>query len=122
LHPVSVRYRTARIHGVHARGRKWRCIPCSRRCYSSDTFQATEEIERLSDQLDKQVEARQELLCQKAREYNSFLFACRYLEEVEAVVPLTEEIRKEIGGQTRTLSVINPDVLYRIAEDFKEAA
>lgn len=59
---------------------------------------------------------------QKDREYNTFLLACRYLEEVEAVVPLTEEIRKEIGGQTRALSVINPDVLKRIADDFKQAA
>jgi len=97
-------------------------IPKLRGCYSGNTFQATEEIEKVSDQLDKLVEARQELLRQKDREYNGFLLACRYLEEVEAVVPLTDEFRKELGAQTKALAVINPDIISRIAADFKAAA
>jgi hypothetical protein len=51
-------------------------------------------------------------------EYRGFLEACRYLEEVEQIVPLSDEVRKTIGAQSRSLTVINPDVLNRIRSDF----
>jgi hypothetical protein len=95
-------------------------IPCRSGCYNRDVYPCDAEFEALADTWEKQIDARRTVIGNKEREYRGFVLACRYLEEVEAVVPLTEEIRKEIGAQGRCLTVINPDVLSRIKSDFAQ--
>ena len=96
-------------------------IPCLRGCYNREIYSCDKDFEALSDTWEKQTEDRRKAIYEKEQEYNGFLLACRYLEEVEAVVPLTEDIRKELGAQSRSLTVINPDVLKRIKSDFAQA-
>lgn len=95
-------------------------IPCRSGCYNHDIYPCDTAFEALADNWEKEINERSAVIAEKEREYNSFLLACRYLEEVEAVVPLTGEIRKEIGAQGRSLTVINPDVLSRIKSDFAQ--
>jgi hypothetical protein len=95
-------------------------IPCRSGCYNCDVYPCDAAFEALADKWEKQVHSRAKLISEKEREYNSFLLACRCLENVESVVPLSEEIRKTIGAQGRSLTVINPDVLSRIKSDFAQ--
>jgi hypothetical protein len=95
-------------------------IPCMKGCYSGDIYPCDAAFEALADAWEKQLSTRRTTIYDKEREYNGFLLACRYLEEVEAVVPLTEEIRKELGAHGRSLTVINPDILSRIKSDFAQ--
>jgi len=95
-------------------------IPCLGGCYRGEIFPCDKDFEALADLWEKRTDARKHLVHEKLTEYRNFGEACRYLEEVEAVVPLTEEIRKEIGAQGRSLTVINPDVLNRIKSDFAQ--
>jgi hypothetical protein len=95
-------------------------IPFLSGCYKTDIFPCDKEFEALSDKWERLTDSRTDLVLGKRIEYRSFLETCRYLEEVEAVVPLTEDIRKTIGAQGRSLTVINPDVLKRIKSDFAQ--
>jgi hypothetical protein len=95
-------------------------IPCRSGCYNRDVYACDSAFEALADKWEKQIHDRALLISEKEREHNSFLLSCRYLEDVEAVVPLTEEIRNTIGAQARSLTVINPDVLSRIKSDFAQ--
>lgn len=95
-------------------------IPCRSGCYSHDVYPCDAAFEALAGKWEKEIENRRKVIDDKEREYNGFLLACRYLEEVEAVVPLTDEIRKEIGAQSRSLAVINSDLLDRIKSDFAQ--
>jgi hypothetical protein len=90
-------------------------------CYSGDIFPCDKEFEALADSWEKQATARDPLINKKRTEYYSFIEACRYLEDVESVVPLSEEIRKVIGARSRNLTVISPDVLTRIKSDFAQS-
>jgi hypothetical protein len=97
-------------------------IPRLRGCYNNEIFACDKEFGVLADTFEKQYLDRQAIVTGKEREYRNFLAACRYLDEVEAVVPLTEEIRDRIGAQSRSLTVINPDLLNSIKSDFAIAA
>jgi len=97
-------------------------IPCMRGCYNNEIYPCDKAFETLADKWEKQVAARQNAFTEKDAEYNGFLLACRYLEEVEAVIPLTEKIRESLGAQSRSLTVISPDVLKRIKSDFAQEA
>jgi len=95
-------------------------IPCRAGCYNRDVYPCDTAFEALADKWEKAINSRRKVIDDKEREYYSFLLACRYLEDVEAVVPLTEETRKELGAQGRALAVINPDILQRIKSDFAQ--
>jgi hypothetical protein len=76
-------------------------IPCLRGCYNHEIYPCDKGFEELADKWEKQIEERRKIIYEKEQEYNGFLAACRHLEEVEAVVPLTEKIRESIGAQGR---------------------
>jgi hypothetical protein len=95
-------------------------IACFGGCYNNDVFACDADFEALADKWEKLGEDRAKRIAEKRAEYRSFLEACRYLEEVEQIVPLTEEIRKTIGAQGRSLTVINPEILSRIKSDFAQ--
>ena len=97
-------------------------IPCVRGCYNHEIYACDKEFEVLADSFEKQIDDRHAIVAGKEREYKSFLAACRYLEEVEAVVPLTEEIRDQVGAQSRSLTLISPAVLSSIKSDFAQEA
>jgi hypothetical protein len=75
-------------------------IPCLRGCYNHEIYPCGEDFEALADKWEKQIEERRTVISNKEVEYNGFLPACRCLEEVEAVVPLTEKVRESPGAQT----------------------
>ena len=95
-------------------------IPCRGGCYNSEIFPCDKDFEILADKWDKQRDDRKQLVASKRTEYHAFLHACRYLEDVEAVLPISEETRKALGAQSRSLSVINPDIVSRIKSDFAQ--
>jgi hypothetical protein len=87
-------------------------------CYRDDVFACDAEFEALADTWEKAVEARTRLLSGKRAEYRGFLEACRYIEDVEQIVPLSDEVRKTLGTQSRSPTVINPELLSSIKSDF----
>jgi hypothetical protein len=93
-------------------------IACFGGCYNNDVFACEADFEALADKWEKMGEERAKRIAEKRTEYRGFLEACRYLEDVGQIVPLSEEIRKTLGAQGRSLTVINPDVLSRIKSDF----
>ena len=95
-------------------------IPCLRGCYNHEIYACDKNFEALAGRWEKLIEARRKAIAEKEAEYTGFLAACRYLQEVEAVVPLTEKIRETLGAQSRSLTIINPDVLKRIKSDFAQ--
>jgi len=97
-------------------------IPCFGGCYNNEIFPCDRDFEILADKWTNQVEDRRRLIADKRVEYHAFLHACRYLEDVEAVLSLPEELRKDLGAASRSLSVISPDVLNRIKSDFAQRA
>jgi hypothetical protein len=90
--------------------------------YRNDVFPCDAAFEVLADKWEKAVSDRAVLVSNKRAEYRGFLEACRYLEEVEQIVPLSDEIRKALEAQSRSLTVISPDILSRIRSDFAIAA
>ena len=95
-------------------------IACFGGCYNNDVFACDADFEALADKWEKLCEERAKRVSDKRTEYRGFLDACRYLEEVEQIVPLSEEMRKTIGAQSRSLTIINPDVLNRIKSDLAQ--
>lgn len=95
-------------------------IPCVGGCYNSEIFPCDKDFEILADRWTNQVEDRRRLVAEKRVEYHAFLHACRYLEDVEAVLSLPDELRKDLGAASRSLSVISPEVLSRIKTDFAQ--
>lgn len=95
-------------------------IPCMMGCYNHDVYACDKDFEILADKWTNQVEQRRLLMEKKRVEYHAFLHACRNLEEVEAVLPISEELREALGAQSRSLSVINPDIISRIKSDFAQ--
>jgi hypothetical protein len=97
-------------------------IPYRRGCYNTDVYPCDAAFESLADRWEKQMNERSLLISERKREYDGFLLACRYLEDIEAVVPLTEEIRNKLGAQSRSLTIISADVLSSIRSDFAQGA
>jgi hypothetical protein len=95
-------------------------IACYGGCYNNEVFPCDAAFEELADRREKLVAERSKLISDKVSQYHGFIEACRYLEEVEAVVPLTEEIRNKLGAQSRSLTVISPEVLSGIKADFAQ--
>jgi hypothetical protein len=96
-------------------------IPCTGGCYSNnDIFPCDKDLEILADKWTNQVEERRLLVLKKRGEYQAFLHACRYLEDVEAVLPLSDEVRRVLGAGSRSISTISPDVIERIKSDFAQ--
>ena len=95
-------------------------IPCISGCYNGDVYPCDKDFEILADHWTNQVERRRLLMDHSRVESRAFLHACRYLEDVEAVLPISEEMRKALGAQSRSLTVINPDIISRIKSDFAE--
>jgi hypothetical protein len=95
-------------------------IPCMGGCYNGDVYPCDKDFEILADKWTNQLDQRRLLMEKKRVEYQAFLHACRYLEDVEAVLPISEEMRKALGAQSRSLTVINPDIISRIKSDFAQ--
>lgn len=95
-------------------------IPCRGGCYNSEIFPCDKDFEVLADKWDKHRDERKQLIANKHTEYHAFLHACRYLEDVEGVLLISEELRRALGAQSRSLSVISQDVISRIKSDFAQ--
>lgn len=96
-------------------------IPDSRGCSSrSRPLACDADFEALADGWAKAVEYRTQLIARKRSEYRGFLAACRYLEDVEQVVPLSAEIRESLGARNLSLTAVNPSILRSIEADFAQ--
>jgi len=73
-------------------------------------------IETLQDKINEL----KEFTRKKEREYTSFLNVCKYVEDVEAVIPLPEKIRAKVYGSNNSMVAINPEIVQSIAADFQK--
>lgn len=90
--------------------------------YSGCKIRAGTESLKTTILLYKEAEDKSEKeLHAKASDYYSFVNTCTYVEDVEQVVPLTEEIRLKIYGQNTAIALINPEIISKIKADFAPA-
>ncbi len=90
-------------------------------CNNNTVFEGTKELKKVIDKFDLAVEEFTKFSKQKMSDYSSFVDTCKNLEDIEAVIPLPEELRTRITGKTSALVCINPDIIKSIASDFKVA-
>lgn len=59
---------------------------------------------------------------QKNKDYWSFIESCRYVEDIEEIVPLPAKLREALGAANNALVAINAEKLKDIKSDFEEEA
>lgn len=93
-------------------------IPYRRGCGSGEVFPCGTKLRAQFDELEKVTKARKDIIKNKRQEYWSFVEACRYVEEIEVVIPLPADLRTTLGQQAQSLVVISPEVINSIKADF----
>lgn len=93
-------------------------IPRGRGCYSEDIYGCDSAFETLADGWNRAVDRRTKTIDERQREYFGFLQACKYIEDVEEVLPLPEEVRGKLGAPSRALAAMNPDLIQGIRAEF----
>lgn len=94
-------------------------IPSSGGCRNDIVFEGTEELRVSINTLDTLIENYKESNYQKEKKYRSFINTCKYLEEIEEVLTLPENIITKIRGISTALTIMNPELINSIKEDFK---
>jgi hypothetical protein len=95
-------------------------LPMSGGCRQDDVFPASTAAQNAMEAYTKQRDDGREDLKKKRREYFSFLAACKFVEDVDEVVKLPDDLRQRYftGG---ALVALNPDVVASIKSDFKSS-
>jgi hypothetical protein len=113
---------TRRVFGVIFRGfpvkEKLADLPYRHGCYNGQIFGCDAHYEAIADKFDHAVQRRSKVLAKKKAQYGGFLEACRCVEDVEAVIPISEQMRQSIGAPSRALAALNPDIIHGIRTDF----
>ncbi len=94
-------------------------IVCSGGCYNNTVFETTNKLRDLYNSFDNLYNDLYKKANKKESEYRTFINNCKYLEEVEAIVTLPDDIREYINGKSTAITIINPDLITSIKEDFK---
>ena len=97
-------------------------IPCTRGCYSHDTFPAPTALIATYDGwkllADLSIRTREA----KVQEYRSFVLACKTVEDVEATVPLPADLRQKLTGSNTSLVAVSDEIIADLRAEFAEAA
>ncbi|UEM08004.1 hypothetical protein JL101_035735 (plasmid) [Skermanella rosea] len=97
-------------------------IPGHAGCYSREVFPCEEALAAAADRYEEMTKQRTDAARDKEGEYRAFVYACRYLEDVEAIVALPERLRASLGATPNALVAVNEDTLASIRQDFAKAA
>ena len=97
-------------------------IPSHRGCYSRETYPCDQALADAADHY-LEVKARAEDARRaKYDEYSAFVYAARTLEDIEAIVPLPQDLRAALGATPNALVAVNENTLASIKQDFAQAA
>lgn len=88
-------------------------------CNSSIVFEGTEELEKLFHTFKNTYDSFNKKRTNKYNKYHAFVNNCKYLEDIEEVIAVPENIRFEITGKATSLSIMSQDLVNEIKEDFK---
>lgn len=94
-------------------------VPHTGACNNQIVFKGSEDLQKAISDFNVNRDHYININKTKANNYKSFVLSCKYLEEIEAVVPLSEELREVILGKSTALTVINPELINSIKDDFK---
>ena len=97
-------------------------IPYSGGCNNSIVFDGTEELLTAINLFKELYVNRYDVNMKKAAKYRSFVNTCKYLEEVEEVVALPEDMRVRITGESTAITVMNPELINSLKEEFSNVS
>lgn len=89
---------------------------------SNDVFPVTEKIEKAYDEHAKLKLENDKKQQTKLNEFNAFLTACQYVDEVLDVITVPEDIRKRLGHSSTALVAVTPETVKSLKATFKAAA
>lgn len=95
-------------------------IPSSGGCFNNRVFGISQDgREAIESFKEAYLEAKSQY-AQKKSKFSSFVNNAKYLEDIEEVVPLPEDVRQRITGSNSSLVAINPEIIQDIAAEFKK--
>lgn len=99
-------------------------LPYKAGCHysSNDVFPVSEKVETAYDVRAKLHAENDKMQQVKLNEFNSFLSACQYVDEVLDVIPLPEDIQKRLGYSSTALVAVSPETVRSLKATFKKAA
>lgn len=83
-------------------------------------YQGTDAIKAAVDAFNAAKVAYFDYNDKKKSEYRGFLSACKYVEDIEEVIVLPDELRTQMYGEQRALAVVNPEIIANIRNDFNK--
>jgi hypothetical protein len=89
---------------------------------SNDVFPVPPAIEKAFDEYAKLHLENDKKQQAKLSEFNAFLNACQYVDEVLEVIPLPDDIRKRLGHSSTGLVAVTPDTVKSLKATFRQAA
>jgi hypothetical protein len=89
---------------------------------SGDVFPVTTAVEKAFDEHAKLKLENDKKKQTKLSEFQAFLNACQYVEEVLEVIPLPDDIRKRLGHSSTGLVAVTPDTVKSLKATFRQAA
>lgn len=95
-------------------------VPTGRGCSNNDVFVISETGKKAIESFTAAKEKYNDDKAKKRAEYRAFLDVCKYVEEVDEVVPLTEELKKRYMSGA-PLVAANPELVEQIRQEFSKA-
>jgi hypothetical protein len=96
-------------------------MPHGAGCRQSEAFPVSASAQKIIEAYTAKSEDQKAEHSKKRQEYFSFLAACKTVEDVDAVVPLPDDLKSRyLSGCA--LVAINPDVIALIRQEFSKAA
>jgi len=99
-------------------------MPYKAGCHYStnDVFPVPAAVEKAFDEYTKLRAENDKKHQAKLNEFNAFLTACQYVEEVLEVIPLPDDIRKRLGHTSTGLVAVTPETVKSLKATFRQAA
>ncbi len=98
-------------------------MPYCRGCgYNSEVFSVSAATEKAYDEHAKLKLENDKKHQEKLNQFNAFLTACQFVDEVLDVISLPEDLRKRLGQSSTALVAVTPETLKSLKATFKKAA
>ena len=97
-------------------------LPRNGGCNRNDVFPVTATAQKAVEAYERAKDEANRTHNEKHRSYQSFLVSCKFVEEVNEVVKLPDDLRQRFMSGGGALVAINPDVIASIKSDFKKVA
>jgi len=115
--------RVGGFSGDYEQRKRFADVPNNGGCRSGDgAYPVDGKFEMKLDEYNKLKSEQDTLREQKSRNYQALISSSRYLEDIDEILQLPEDIKKRLNLQSQSLVAISPDVIKQIKADVKRVA